>query len=115
MMASPGDPTSELLRDLYVGREWSATQIAAELDTTIQQVLRTCTNTASRSADPGTPQRDSDHVLQRLAALYRDRRRRTLQRHRIPERPMPGTITERFPTPAPITGRSSPRRIPRSG
>jgi hypothetical protein len=48
--------------------------------------------------------RDSDTALRRLAALYEDPDVVALLReHHIPQRPMPGTITQRFPTPAPVT------------
>jgi len=53
----------------------------------------------------GAPRkRDHDRALRRLTALYHDPDvAALLRRHRIPERPMPGTITERFPTPTPVT------------
>ena len=95
----------ELLRDLYQDREWSATMIAAELDTSIQQVLRTLHEHGIPVRRGGAPsQPDNAHALQRLTALYQDPDVVALLReHHIPERPMAGTITQRFPTPALIT------------
>ena len=102
----------ELLRDLYVDREWSATQIAAELDTSIQQVLRTLHEHGIPVRRGGAPRKRAQRPRPaRLTALYLDPDvAALLHRHRIPARPMAGTITQRFPTPAPIT-----RVIPHPG
>lgn len=91
-----------ILRTLYVDREWSAADVAAELDSTLQLVLRTL-------HDHGIPVRrggsrrsldaagDSKRLLE---MLYGDPEvTDLLARHRIPERPEPGAIAERFPTP----------------
>ena len=101
-----------LLRELYLDREWSATEIAAELDTTIHQVLRTLHEHGIPVRRGGAPRkRDGDPAHARLTALYHDPDVTALLRqHRIPARPMAGTITQRFPTPAPIT-----RVIPHRG
>ena len=101
-----------LLRDLYLDREWSAAEIAAELDTTVHLVLRTLHEHGIPVRPGGAPRkRGGDHALRRLTALYQDPDvAALLQRHRIPARPVAGTITERFPTPAPLT-----RVIPHRG
>ena len=95
----------KLLHDLYLTREWSATEIAAELDTSIQLVLRSLHEYGIPVRRGGAPRKgDNDRALRRLTALYQDPDvAALLRRHRIPERPIPGTITQRFPTPAPIT------------
>jgi hypothetical protein len=87
--------------------------IAAELDTTIQLVLRALhehgipvrRGGAPRTRDTAdTRERAADTALRRLTALYQDPDVVALLReHHIPQRPMPGTITERFPTPVPVT------------
>jgi len=54
------------------------------------------------AAQPGKRAGDPA-ALKRLAALYEDPDvTALLQRHGIPERPVAGTITQRFPTPSPI-------------
>lgn len=97
------DPT--LLRELYLTREWSATEIAAELDTSYQLVLRSLHDHGIPVRRAGAPRkRDHHRALRRLTALYQDPDvAALLRRHRFPQRPMPGSITERFPTPTPIT------------
>lgn len=94
----------KLLRDLYLTREWSAHEIAAELDTSIHQVLRTLHEHGIPVRRGGAARkRDNDRALRRLTALYQDPDvAALLRRHRIPEQPIPGTITQRFPTPIPI-------------
>jgi transposase-like protein len=94
-----------LLRDLYLTREWSAAEIAAELDTTIQLVLRALHDHGIPVRPSGPPRkRDGDQALRRLTALYQDPDvAALLRRHRIPTRPEAGTITERFPTPVTLT------------
>ena len=94
-----------LLRELYLDREWSATEIAADLDTTVHLVLRTLHEhgiPVRRGGPP--PKRDGAPAQARLAALYDDPDvTALLHQHRIPTRPMAGTITQRFPTPTPVT------------
>lgn len=90
-----------LLRRWYVEREWSATAIAAELDTTVHLVLRAM-------HDYGIPVRSTrgDHAepYQLLQALYDDDQViDLLARHQIPVRARPGPIAGRFPTPAPLS------------
>lgn len=94
-----------MIGELYLDREWSATEIAADLDTTVHQVLRTLHEHDIPVCKGGAPhKRDGDRALRRLTALYQDPDVTALLRqHRIPERPVAGTITQRFPTPTPIT------------
>ena len=93
------------MRDLYLTREWTAAEIAAELNTTSQQVLRALHEHGIPVRPGGPPRkRGGDQALQRLTALYQDPDvAALLQRHRIPTRPEAGTITERFPTPVTLT------------
>src|SRR5664280_717414 len=94
------------IRDRYLSREWTSGEIGAdELGTSVQLVLRTLHEHGIPVRRGGAPhKRDNDRALQRLAALYQDPDvLALLRRHRIPERPVPGTITERFPTPADVT------------
>jgi len=95
----------KLLRDLYLAREWSAAEIAAELDTSIHQVLRTLHHPRHPGPQGLAPrQRDRNTALQRPAALYQDPDVvALLRRHRVPERPVAGNITERFPNPVEVT------------
>lgn len=90
---------------LYEQREWSAAQIAAEQDTTVQLVLRAL-------HDYGIPVRPGRSPARRplrepyrlLPALYADPDITALLRcHRIPRRPRPGPIADRFPQPIPLT------------
>jgi len=94
-----------LLRELYLDREWSATEIAADLDTTVHLVLRTLHEhgIAVRKGGP-PPKRAGAPAQARLAALYDDPDvTALLHQHHIPTRPMAGAITQRFPTPTPVT------------
>ena len=94
-----------LIAELYQEREWSSAQIAAHQDVTVNLVLRTLHDhgvPVRRGGPP--PRRPVDDVDPRLTALYADPEiTALLRRHRIPRRNRPGTITERFPTAAPVT------------
>ena len=103
--ASRTDLNPDLLRELYLERQWTAGQIAAHLNTTVTLVLRTLHehNVPVRTGGPApvNPSTDvSDVVEPRLAALYRDPQvTALLRKYRIRRRPQPGSITQRFPTP----------------
>lgn len=95
----------ELLRELYVDREWTATQIALELDTSPNQVLRTLHehDIPVRRGGPLRPRMNTPSQ-QRLAALYDDPDvAALLRRHDIPVQTEGGTITQRFSEPAEIS------------
>jgi len=95
-----------LIAELYQEREWSSAQIAAHQDVTVNLVLRTLHDHGVPVRHGGPPPRhpDDDEMDPRLTALYADPEITTLlRRHRIPRRNQPGTITERFPTAAPVT------------
>jgi hypothetical protein len=96
------------LRELYTDREWTAAEIAAELDTSVQLVLRTLHDHGIPVRHAGarrTRRRSAEPTATRpLADVYADPEITTvLRRHRIPRRPSPGAITDRFPTPATLT------------
>ena len=93
------------LRELYVQRDWTATQIAGELDTSVHQVLRTLHehDIPVRRGGPPRP-RTATPTRQQLAALYTDPDvHKLLRDHQIPVRPQGGTITQRFPEPTNIS------------
>lgn len=96
-----------LLRHLYLDRQWSADQIAADQNTTLTLVLRALhehgipvrSGGAAPSRSPAVP------ADPRLVALYQDVEvTDLLRRFDIPRREQPGTISERFPTPIPVSG-----------
>ena len=94
-----------VLRTLYTDREWTAAQIAHELDSTIHLVLRSLHENAIPVRTGGPPRRlecpDSEQLL---TALYTDPDvTALLTAHHVPRRPDPGSVTDRFPTPAPLT------------
>jgi transposase/transposase-like protein len=93
------------LRELYQHRQWTATEIAAYLDTTSRLVLRTLHDAGVPVRRGGTrPRRRPPEETRLLAALYADPEvSAVLCRHRVPRRPRPGTIATRFPTPVPLT------------
>jgi hypothetical protein len=95
-----------LIAELHQEREWSSAQIAAHQDVTVKLVLRTLHDHGVPVRRGGPPPRHAvdDEVDPRLTALYADPEiTALLRRHRIPRRNRPGTITERFPTAAPVT------------
>lgn len=93
------------LREWYVEREWTATQIALELKTSVHKVLRTLHEHDIPVRRGGPPRSRTDPpTRQRLAALYADPDvEKLLQRHQIPVRPAGGPITQRFPEPMDIS------------
>lgn len=101
--ASRKQPDPAKIRGLYVDREWSSNEIAAHLDLSRQQVLRTL-------HEHGIPVRHGPSSRQphpdsaRLTALYDDPEIcALLRRHGIPRRRVTGGIAERFPQPYPLT------------
>ncbi len=95
-----------LLRELYTDRNWTAAEIAAELDASPHTVLRSLHANAIPVRRGGArPLRDADQPTTRLlTALYADPDiAAALSRHRVPRRPRPGPIADRFPTPATLT------------
>lgn len=93
------------VRTLYVDREWSAAEIAAELDTTQHMVLRTLHENAVPVRPSGSRRTVADNDgEQQLTALYADPDVATLlQQHHMPRRERPGSVSERFPTAVPLT------------
>ena len=93
----------ELLRQLYQDREWTTTEVAAHLDTTVAAVLRALHDhkIPVRRGGPTTTRRPlGGEIDPRLTALYRDVEvTALLRRYRIPRHHQPGTITERFASP----------------
>lgn len=97
---------SGLLRQLYLDREWSAEQIAVDQDVTLTLVLRTLHEHGVAVRPGGRPPSRGTAVPMdpRLVALYQDVEvTELLRRYRIPRREQTGTITERFPSPVPIS------------
>jgi len=95
-----------LVAELYQKREWSAAEIAANLDVSIQLVLRTLHDHGVPVRRGGPPSRAHNRTTidPRLTSLYADPEITSmLRRHRIPRREQPGSITERFPVAARIT------------
>jgi transposase-like protein len=96
---------------LYVEREWPAAAVAAELDTTIDQVLRALHDhrvpvRRGGSAPSISPHRrgggvaDEDGSTALIQALYADPAVQAwLDRHHVPARPNAGPIAVRFPRP----------------
>lgn len=100
------DPTT--LRELYTDREWTAAQIAAELNASQHTVLRALHDNAipvRRGGTRRTQRLPGEPPTRRLiAALYADRQVSTaLRRHQVPRRPQPGPIATRFPTAIALT------------
>jgi hypothetical protein len=95
-----------LVAELYQEREWSAAEVAANLDVSIQLVLRTLHDHGVPVRRGGPPSRAPSHTTidPRLTSLYDDPEITSmLRRHRIPRREQPGSITERFPKAVTIT------------
>jgi hypothetical protein len=92
------------LRQLYVESEWSAADVAAQLDSTINVVLRTghAHGVPIRQGGGGSPAVTAAVAL--IDGLYRDDQiSEVLDRHAVPRRPAGGDIAVRFPDPVPLT------------
>lgn len=93
-----------LLRERYEDQQWSAAQIAAEQDTTVQRVLRALHENGIAVRRGGFPSSQQTEAYLLLDDLYADPDVvALLQRHHIPMRPQHGPIVARFPQPAPLT------------
>ena len=102
--ASRTEAPVETLRKLYVESEWSAAEVAAQLDSTINVVLRTghAHGVPIRQGGGGSPAVTAAVAL--IDSLYRDEQIRVvLDRHAVPMRPAGGAIAVRFPDPVPLT------------
>ena len=94
----------EKLRKLYVESEWSAQDVAAQLDSTIHVVLRTghAHGVPIRQGGGGRPAVTAAVAV--IDGLYRDDQiSEVLERHAVPRRPAGGDIAVRFPEPVPLT------------
>ena len=92
-------PESEVI-DSYWDRGWSASEIAAGMGTTVDQVLR-CLHDARAPVRLGLGR---DGALCVIDQLYADPEvLAALARHSIASRPEPGPIAERFPEPCRLT------------
>jgi hypothetical protein len=92
------------VRKLYVESEWSAADVAAQLDSTINVVLRTghAHGVPIRQGGGGSPAVTAAVAL--IDSLYRDDQiSEVLDRHAVPRRPAGGDIAVRFPDPVPLT------------
>jgi hypothetical protein len=92
------------VRKLYVESEWSAADVAAQLDSTINVVLRTghAHGVPIRQGGGGSPAVTAAVAL--IDSLYRDEQiSEVLDRHGVPRRPAGGDIAVRFPEPVPLT------------
>ena len=92
------------VRKLYVESEWSAADVAAQLDSTINVVLRTghAHGVPIRQGGGGSPAVTAAVAL--IDSLYRDEQiSEVLDRHAVPRRPAGGDIAVRFPDPVPLT------------
>jgi hypothetical protein len=90
------------LRKLYVESEWSAQDVAAQLDSTVHVVLRTghAHGVPIRQGGGGRP----SATVALIESLYRDEQiAQVLDRHGVPRRPAEGDIAVRFPDPVPMT------------
>lgn len=93
-----------LLRERYEDQQWTAAQIAAEQDTTVQRVLRALHENGIPVRRGGFPSSEQSDAYLLLDDLYSDPDvLALLQRHHIPVRPQHGPIAARFPQPAPLT------------
>jgi len=94
----------QLLRERYEQQQWTATQIAADQQTTIQLVLRALHAHGIPVRRGGFPTNRQADPYRLLDDLYADPDvAALLQRHRIPMRPRHGPIATRFPQPVPLT------------
>jgi len=87
-----------------VESEWSAEDVAAQLDSTVHVVLRTghAHGVPIRQGGGGRPAVTATVAL--IDSLYRDEQiSEVLDRHAVPRRPAGGDIAVRFPDPVPMT------------
>ncbi len=92
----------EEVRRLYTETEWSAEEIAARLDVSGREVLRTGHAHGLPIRQGGRPAVPAAVAL--IAALYADPEiSHVLTRHDVPRRPPGGDIADRFPEPVPLT------------
>jgi len=102
--ASRTEAPIDKVRKLYVESEWSAQDVAAQLDSTINVVLRTghAHGVPIRQGGGGRPTVTAAVAL--IDGLYRDEQiSEVLDRHAVPKRPAGGDIAVRFPDPVPLT------------
>ena len=102
--ASRTEAPVEQLRKLYVESEWTAEEVAARLDSTVNVVLRTghAHGVPIRQGGGGSPAVTAAVAL--IDGLYRDEQiGEVLDRHAVPRRPAGGDIAARFPDPVPLT------------
>jgi len=93
-----------LLRERYEDQQWTAAQIAAEQNTTVQQVLRALHEKGIPVRRGGFPSGQRSEAYLLLDDLYADPDvLALLQRHHIPVRPHHGPIAARFPQPVSLT------------
>ena len=91
-------------RKLYVESEWSAQDVAAQLDAGVHVVLRTghAHGVPIRQGGGGSPAVTAAVAV--IDGLYRDQQvSEVLDRHAVPRRPAGGDIAVRFPDPVPMT------------
>jgi hypothetical protein len=92
------------LRELYQDREWTAAEIAGDLDTTTHLVLRALHDAGIPVRRGSRRRRRPEQDTRLLAALYNDPEiTAALHRRQVPRRPAPGSIATRFPTAVPLT------------
>jgi hypothetical protein len=102
--ASRAEAPVEKVRELYVDSEWSAADVAAQLDSTVQVVLRTghAHGVPIRQGGGNSPVVTAAVAV--IEGLYRDEQvSEVLDRHAVPRRPAVGDIAVRFPDPVPLT------------
>ena len=102
--ASRTEVPVETLRKLYVESEWSAEDVAAQLDSGVHVVLRTghAHGVPIRQGGGGSPAVTAAVAV--IDGLYRDDQiSEVLDRHAVPRRPAGGDIAVRFPDPVPLT------------
>jgi hypothetical protein len=102
--ASRTEAPVDKLRQLYVDSEWSAEDVAAQLDSTARVVLRTghAHGVPIRQGGGGSPAVTAAVAV--IDSLYRDEQiSEVLDRHAVQRRPAGGDIAVRFPDPVPLT------------